>query len=186
MAGVVPVFQYEARFQFNFIRISVLSFHTCVIYKIEEEQKKETRNQTSSIMSTSFSSQPTFLSTLHGSSTQSTCPTTTYRFSLDQCIQRSETEHIYRIPSFDATHRWTHYKVTLHGQNGHLQRIPSVLFSSNDPAHHYCHDAPSAEWHVLPVKLSAYHTIRIPIPSTVYSDACYATILLRGYTADIV
>ncbi len=137
-------------------------------------------------MSTSFSSQPTFLSTLHGSLTPPACPTTTYRFSLDHCIQRSKTEHVYRIPSFDATHRWTHYKVTLHGQNGHLQRIPSLLFSSNDPTHHYCHDAPSAEWHVLPVKLSAYDTIRISIPSTVYSDACYVTILLRGHTADIV
>lgn len=76
----------------------------------------------------------------------------------------------------DGLHRWTHYKVALHSQSGYQQRVPSLAFSGEGLFHQQI--TPSTEWYALP--LTAYETIHVSIPSTIYSETCMVTLLLRG------
>ena len=108
-------------------------------------------------------------------------------------MYRSETEHIYLLP-FRPDTRWTHYKVALHSVAGHAQRIPFIEFGEYNEGDAASGEPPGAsvrllehvtepnvDWKALCCFQQQGMLMRIAIPSTVYSDACSAMILLRGY-----
>lgn len=110
---------------------------------------------------------------------------TTLRLSPECCVHRGDTEHIYRLPPSTLQTHWKDYRVTLHGHSGHQQRIPYVYiiehtFDSTAHIHQAREEPSSTEWYPLPLAVHSEVFLHVGIPSTVYSDACVVTILLRG------
>lgn len=108
------------------------------------------------------------------------------RLPATNCVYRDDTQHVYRLPSPTFDTQWTHYKVALHSSAGHQQRIPLLVVTEHgyDSQSRILQERehPSMDWQSLPPLVHPEVYLHVAIPSTVYSEECVVTILLRGVT----